>query len=110
MKLMKTPDFKDRLSAAGAAKKAQLERVRAIAEDPERLDRRSSQPETAGSPNERGADVRRESVKSQSGPESEETPGTLEQPPLTIICHRVVRCHPGAFNGAFHGCIGAGSV
>jgi hypothetical protein len=33
---MRTPDFKDRLSAAGAAKKAQIERVRAIAEDPER--------------------------------------------------------------------------
>ena len=37
--LMKTPNFKDRLSAASAAKKAQLERARAIAEDPERLER-----------------------------------------------------------------------
>jgi hypothetical protein len=36
---MKTPDFRDRLSAARAAKKAQLERARAIAEDPERLKR-----------------------------------------------------------------------
>jgi hypothetical protein len=36
---MKTPDFKDRLSAASAAKKVQLERARAIAEDPERLKR-----------------------------------------------------------------------
>jgi hypothetical protein len=36
---MKTPDFTDRLSAASAAKKAQLERVRAVAEDPERLQR-----------------------------------------------------------------------
>ena len=34
--LMRTPDFKDRLSAASAAKKAQIERARAIAEDPER--------------------------------------------------------------------------
>ena len=36
---MRTPDFKDRLSAAGVAKKAQIERARAIAEDPERLKR-----------------------------------------------------------------------
>ena len=36
---MRTPDFKDRLSAASAAKKAQIERARAIAEDPERLKR-----------------------------------------------------------------------
>jgi hypothetical protein len=36
---MKTPDFRDRLSAARAAKKAQLERARTIAEDPERLKR-----------------------------------------------------------------------
>jgi hypothetical protein len=38
-RLMKTPDFRDRLSAASAAKKAQLERARTIAEDPERLKR-----------------------------------------------------------------------
>jgi hypothetical protein len=37
--LMRTPDFKDRLSAANAAKQAQIERARAIAEDPERLKR-----------------------------------------------------------------------
>jgi hypothetical protein len=37
--LMRTPDLKDRLRAASAAKKAQLERARAIAEDPERLKR-----------------------------------------------------------------------
>ena len=36
---MRTPDFKDRISAAGAAKKAQIERARAIAEDPERSKR-----------------------------------------------------------------------
>jgi hypothetical protein len=36
---MRTPDFKDRLSAASAAKKAQIERARAIAEDAERLKR-----------------------------------------------------------------------
>jgi hypothetical protein len=34
---MKTPDFRDRLSAASAAKKAQLERARTVAEDPKRL-------------------------------------------------------------------------
>jgi Family of unknown function (DUF6481) len=38
-RLMKTPDFRDRLSAASTAKKAQLERARTIAEDPERLKR-----------------------------------------------------------------------
>ena len=37
--LMKTPDFKDRLSAASRAKKAQLELAQNIAEDPERLKR-----------------------------------------------------------------------
>jgi hypothetical protein len=36
---MKTPDFNDRLNAANDAKKAQIERARAIAEDPERLKR-----------------------------------------------------------------------
>ena len=36
---MRTPDFKDRLSAASAAKKAQIERARAMAEDPERMNR-----------------------------------------------------------------------
>jgi Family of unknown function (DUF6481) len=37
--LMKTPNFRDRLSAASAAKKAQLERARTIAQDPEKLKR-----------------------------------------------------------------------
>ena len=37
--LMRTPDFRDRLSAASVAKKALIERARAIAEDPERLKR-----------------------------------------------------------------------
>ena len=36
---MRTPDFKDRLAAASAARKAQVERARAIAEDPARLRR-----------------------------------------------------------------------
>lgn len=34
--VVRIPDFKDRLSAASAAKKAQIERARAIAEDPEK--------------------------------------------------------------------------
>jgi hypothetical protein len=37
--MVRTPDFKDRLGAASTAKKAQIERVRAIAEDPARLRR-----------------------------------------------------------------------
>jgi hypothetical protein len=37
--VVRTPDFKDRLGAASAAKKAQIERARAIAEDPARLRR-----------------------------------------------------------------------
>ena len=37
--IVRTPDFKDRLGAASAAKKAQIERARAIAEDPARLRR-----------------------------------------------------------------------
>ena len=37
--LVRTPDFKDRLGAASVAKKAQIERARAIAEDPARLRR-----------------------------------------------------------------------
>ena len=32
--LVRPPDFKDRLGTANAAKKAQIERARAIAEDP----------------------------------------------------------------------------
>ena len=43
---MKTPDFNDRLSAANAARKAQLERARAIANDPERLNRIKARSET----------------------------------------------------------------
>src|SRR5690242_15135045 len=37
--VMRTPDFKDRLDAASTAKKVQIERARAIAEDPARLKR-----------------------------------------------------------------------
>ena len=37
--VVRTPDFKDRLDAAGSAKKAQIDRARADAEDPARLRR-----------------------------------------------------------------------
>src|SRR2546423_14541399 len=43
---MKTPDFNDRLNAASAAKKAQFERARAIAEAPERRERLRARTET----------------------------------------------------------------
>ena len=52
-KLMRTPDFKDRLSAASAAKKAQIERARAIAEDPERLKRIEARSEIIAARNSR---------------------------------------------------------
>ena len=43
--LVRTPDFKDRLGAASAAKKAQIERARAIAEDPARVRRMEARSE-----------------------------------------------------------------
>ncbi len=63
--LMRTPDFKDRLSAAGAAKKAQIKRARAIAEDPERLRRIEARTEIIAARNIRSAErerVRREAI------------------------------------------------
>jgi hypothetical protein len=36
---MRTPSFTERLSASDAAKKAQLERAKRIAEDPDRAER-----------------------------------------------------------------------
>jgi hypothetical protein len=53
--LMKTPDYTDRLSAANAAKKAQLERARAIAEDPERLRRLKARSEIIAARDARAA-------------------------------------------------------
>ena len=61
LNLMKTPDFKDRLSAASAAKKAQLERARAIAEDPERLKRIEARSESIAARNSRIAERERDS-------------------------------------------------
>ena len=56
---MRTPDFKDRLSAAGAAQKAQIERARAIAEDPERLKRIEARSEIIAARNIRIAERER---------------------------------------------------
>jgi CHASE3 domain sensor protein len=57
--LMRTPDFKDRLSAANAAKKAQIARARAIAEDPERLKRIEARSEIIAARNIRIAERER---------------------------------------------------
>lgn len=57
---MRTSDFKDRLSAASAAKKAQIERARAIAEDPERLKRIEARSEVIAARNIRIAERGRE--------------------------------------------------
>jgi hypothetical protein len=63
--MVRAPDFKDRLSAASAAKKAQIERARAIAEDPERLKRIEARSEIIAARNLRIAErerVRREAI------------------------------------------------
>ena len=63
--LVRTPDFKDRLDAASTAKKAQIERARAIAEDPARLRRIEARSEIIAARNIRIADrerVRREPI------------------------------------------------
>src|ERR1051326_9327018 len=50
---MRTPNFTERLSAANAAKKAQLERAKRIAEDPERAKRLKGREETIAHRNRR---------------------------------------------------------
>jgi multidrug efflux pump subunit AcrA (membrane-fusion protein) len=63
--VVRTPDFKDRLSAASAAKKAQIERARAIADDPARLRRIEARSEIIAARNIRIAErerVRREAI------------------------------------------------
>ena len=62
---MRTPDFKDRLAAASTAKKAQIERARAIAEDPARLRRVKARSKIIAARNIRIAErerVRREAI------------------------------------------------
>ena len=63
--MVRTPDFKDRSGAASAAKKAQIERARAIAEDPARLRRIEARSEIIAARNIRIAErerVRREPI------------------------------------------------
>ena len=60
---VRTPDFKDRLGAANAAKKAQIERARAVADDPDRQRRIEARSEIIAARNIRIAErerVRRE--------------------------------------------------
>ena len=67
--VVRTPDFKDRLAAASAAKKAQTERARAIAEDPARLRRMEARSEIIAARNIRIAErerVRREAIERQA--------------------------------------------
>ena len=59
-RLMKTPDFRDRLSAASTAQKAQLERARTIAEDPERLKRIEARSQIIAARNSRIAERERD--------------------------------------------------
>jgi hypothetical protein len=64
--MVRTPDFKDRLDAASTAKKAQLERARAVAEDPARLKRIKARSEIIAARNIRIAErgrVRREAIE-----------------------------------------------
>jgi hypothetical protein len=58
--LMKTPDFRDRLTAPSAAKKAQLERARTIADDPERLKRIEARSQIIAARNNRIAERERD--------------------------------------------------
>jgi len=63
--VVRTPDFKDRLGDASAAKKAQIERARAIADDPARVRRIEARSEIIAARNVRKAErerVRREAI------------------------------------------------
>src|SRR5437763_13162227 len=53
---MRAPSFTERLSASNAAKKAQLERAKRIAEDPERAERLKAREETIADRNRRIAE------------------------------------------------------
>jgi hypothetical protein len=67
--VVRTPDFKDRLAAASAAKKAQIERALAIAENPARLRRIEARSEIIAARNVRIAErerVRREAIARQA--------------------------------------------
>ena len=63
--VVRIPDFKDRLAAANAAKKAQIERARAVAEDPGKLRRMEARSEIIAARDIRTAErerVRREAL------------------------------------------------
>jgi hypothetical protein len=67
--VVRTPDFKDRLGAASTAKKDQIERARALAEDPARLRRIEARSEIIAARNIRIAErerVRREAIARQA--------------------------------------------
>jgi hypothetical protein len=67
--VVRTPDFKDRLDAASTAKKAQIERARAIAENPARLSRIKARSEIIAARNIRTAErerFRREAIARQA--------------------------------------------
>jgi len=67
--MVRIPDFKDRLAAASAAKKAQIERARTIAEDPARLRRIEARSEIIAARNIRIAErerIRRATIARQS--------------------------------------------
>src|SRR5215831_3827144 len=67
--MVRTPDFKDHLAAASAAKKAQIECALAIAEDPARLRRIEARSEIIAARNIRIAErerVRREAIARQA--------------------------------------------
>jgi hypothetical protein len=66
---VRTPDFKDRLAAGSAAKKAQIERARAIAEDPAKPTRIKARSEIIAARNIRIAErerVRHEAIERQA--------------------------------------------
>jgi hypothetical protein len=66
---MRAPDFKDRLDAASTARKTQIERARAVAEDPARLGRIKARSEIIAARNIRIAErekARREAMARQA--------------------------------------------
>ena len=92
---MRTPNFTERLSASNAAKKAQLERAKRIAEDPERAERLKVREETIAdrnrriAPSARPLDGQRKSEKRPSWP-----PGKL--PKLRLAKRNVRRGKNGS--------------
>ena len=67
--IVRTPEFKDRLAAASAAKKAQIERARAIADGPAKLRRIEARSEIIAARNIRIAErerVKREAIARQA--------------------------------------------